>query len=482
MQLTAAKEPELFLRIAKEERLRRLKEEWLRYYEPLPKQLLFHKSQAQIRGFGGPNKGGKSVAGTMEILLTVGKVHPWRPNYTGPVYARDCCQNFSILSSTLLPLYRESVPRNPCILQGRTFEGNLRRWPGLRGGHWDKAFDKEERILYLADGSFIEFKSYDQYRKDPDSFEGPVRHIIRHDEEPPQGAFSANLARQMTVGTNILFTLTPIHPSQWLAFTLYEQAAATDKVEIIEADISENPFIDPDVVAMMESQITDPAEKMARLHGKPSYFSGRIWKEYGEHNLIDEQKIPPEWPRIVAIDPHPEKPTAVNWIAVDPYDKRMYIYREADIEGDVEKIATEIKKLSFGEPIKTWIMDPSSLAGAAIRGQGSLYDEFLKYIPTLTLGDNSKKEQQRDMIRQMVKNNPSTGPRLFVMRCCPRTHHQMLNYSWAPPPRTGLDRSKPRVYKKNDDHPDCVLLAVSVADVEIDGKRFDGFNVRMYAN
>ena len=482
MHLSIESNPELVVVLAKKERLRRLQQEWLRTYKPHPKQLEFHKSKAEIRGFIAANKTGKSVAGTIDLLWAIGKVHPYRPNYIGPAFARDCCQTFSVLHSTILPLYKEIVPRETCLLEGKTFEGKSRRWPGLRGGDWDKAYDKEERILHLADGSFVEFKSYDQYRKDPDTYEGPVRHYVRHDEEPPEGAFRANLARQMTTKVSITFTLTPLNYSQWLYYTICEQAAATDHVAMITAGVADNPFINPDVVRIMEQEITDPAERAARIYGHFTYQTGRIWKEYGDHNLIDENKIPPNWPRIVSIDPHPEKPTAVNWTAVDPFDKRLYVYREADLNGNVEQISTEIKKLSFAEPVKTWIMDPSSLAGAAIRGQGSLYDEFLKYIPQIMLGDNSKKERQRDAVRKLVTNDPANGPRLFVMRCCPRTHHQMINYSWAPPPRSGLDRDKPKVLKKNEDHCDNMLLTVSVAEIEFSGVQFSGFDIRIPAN
>jgi len=754
---------------------------------PHEKQLAFHKSQASKRGLFGGNQSGKSWAGAVELAWTIGKVHPYRQNYAGSVFARDCCVTFGVLQSTLIPVYQRLLPRKPCVLPDKTFEGGVRRWPGLRGGGWSTAYNRENKMLHLSDGSFIEFKclrgdqrilmpsglwkrvddvvegdivvsptgntkvvhvfkyndatvfrvrtfegrqvvatpnhkhflnngslktteelevgdtlkvywqesdhvptgdvslekwqlgwlailigdgclrrkdagftaveggrvlsdlpplppgtyinhigkmdyrvalkkpkvknnplvvwvkslglwgkkspekfvpdvvflqkpldiayflkhlwncdgtinypkrqatycsasaalaydvkyllwslgihasltkfistctntgkkgiayhtrvsggsfdrfilaiggnenfanvpivnkrvhgkivsieqldncpvyglqvdneehalivdglvTHNSYDQPLDSFAGPPRHIIRMDEEPPIAYYNENQARQVTIGVNMLFTMTPLNYSQWLYAQIYEESLKDPDIDAFKMASRENPYANPNVLEKMEKDISDPIERAARLHGEFTFAEGRVWKEYGDHNLIDPIEIPSDWHRSVIIDPHPEKPTAVNWIAED-FQGRLYNYEEGDFAGDVESICHQIFAKCRGEHIDLWLVDPSSRQSATIRGQGSLVNEFRKYIPYL-IEANNRREQGWDAVRKMVKDDPITGPKLFVFKSCPLTDFQMRNYSWKPPTLSGEDRRKPEVVKRNDDHNDCIRYRV----------------------
>lgn len=458
-----------------QERIRREMYEGLRDYIPYDKQYAFHKARQVIRALVGANKCGKSWAGTAEMLLTVGKVHPWRPNYTGPINGRDCCVDFPTLRNTLVPIYEKMCPRAACTLPGKTFEGKPRRWPGLEGESWDKAYHKEDRMLRLADGSLIEFKSYDQKQE---SFGGPVCHIIRHDEEPPEFVFGENMARQMTVQSNLIFTLTPLQYSQWLWALLCQ--SASDKVFAINVKATDNPLVTPEVLALMESMIADEAEREARLYGEWSFKKGRIFKEYGPHNYIAYQEIPRHWQKIVSIDPHEEKPTFVTWGAYDQMSKRIFFYREKKYHDEIETVCRDIKLDSAADSIDEWVIDPSARKRATLRGQGSLLDKFLEFIPMLVEANNHAKEVVRDSIMKMVKPGIDGEPKLYVMSSCPMLHQQMLNYSWKPPTKTGEDRTKATVYKKNEDGVDCVIQTVQLFDAEDDFGVTANFDTSVY--
>lgn len=407
--------------------------------------------------------------------MTVGKVHPWRSNRVGIVMARDCCVSFNTIQSVLLPTYQRVLPRRECKLDGLTYEGKERWWPGLKGGSWKTAYDGIEKMIHLADNSFIEFKSYEQGRE---SFQGPPRHIIREDEEPKEMIHTENLARQFTTGLNIILTMTPLNYSQWLYGQVYEAASANPDIAVFKMASLENPYANPEVLASMERDISDPVERAARLYGEFTYAQGRVWKEYGDHNLVDPRQIPRDWHRSIIIDPHPEKPTAVNWIAED-HEGNLYIYREGDYKGDVEAISDQIKVQCGGEYIDLMLIDPSSRQSAAIRGKGSLVDEFRKFFPGLIEANNNR-ELGWDIVRKMVKNGPS-GPKLYVMRNCPITDFQMRNYSWKPPLATGESRGKPEVVKRNDDHCDCIRYRC-MAKFANSGTNFGGFDIGLYGS
>jgi len=406
-----------------------------------------------------------------------GKCHPYRPNYVGPVYGRDCCVSFNTIKSVLIPTYRRLLPRKPCPLGYRTFEGTEAVWPGLRGGSWDTAWSELDKILFLdeKDGGFIEFKSYEQGRE---AYQGPQRHWIRHDEEPPESIYGENLARQLTLKRNIIFTLTPLNYSQWLYNRIYEGALTDDKINCIMMSGSDNPYISETVLSAIEAGLSDPAERAARLHGEFTFLSGRVYKDYGEHNLKEWFRVPDQWHKSIIIDPHLDKPTAVNMMAQD-FQGRYWGIAEGDFEGDVKHICDQINAMCSGHRIDLWLIDPSSRFRSLVHGKGRLIDEFRKYLPWLIEANNDR-DLGIDAVRKAVKNGPN-GPNLFTMSNCPVTHHQMKNYSWKPPLKSGESRGKPEVVKKSDDHPDNYRYRLVHGDV-VTHSQFNGFGVGVYAN
>lgn len=369
------------------------------------------------------------------------------------------------MMTTVVPTYRRILPRKPCKIYDR-------QWPGLRGGSWESAWSSEGRAIFLEDGSFIEFKSYDQ---DVMSYAGPPRHIIAHDEEPPQPIYNENVARQATLGRNILFAFTPLNYSQWL-FQLKEQAANDPKIAIFEGSMYDNPMIARETIKSIEESIEDPAERAARVYGKFTYQEGLVWKGYGDHNLCEPFSIPDNWHKTVVIDPHPEKATAALCIAES--DRGVgFVCWEGEFKGDVEHICNSIRNGLGGKQINTWLIDPSSRQSASIYGKGRLIDEFRRFIPFLIEANNDR-ELGWEAVRQRVKNDPINGPRLKVFRSCPTVDFQMRNYSWKAPLASGESRGKPEVVKRNDEFPDCVRYWALYARVSWAGETFEGFEIK----
>ena len=455
------------------EKVRRMEEERLLYYNPHAGQLLLHQSQAPTRAAVTGNQWGKSYWGCVEMLWSIGKVHPYRKNYVGRVYGRDCGVDFGQMLGTTVEHYRTLTPRRPQRINGYW-------WPGLLDNDFNKALEwnQENKKLWFADGSFIEFMSYAQER---DRYRGPARHVIRHDEEPPYEIYTENIARQSTTGENMLFTLTPQNYSEWLYAELHERSIADpSKVFVVSGSVHENPWVDKEYVASLEERYTDPAERAARLHGAWTVLEGRVLKEYGDHNLYDPFKIPHHWYKTILIDPHDEKPTAVNWFATDGV--YHYTYREADLRGDVEEVSRQIRGASGGEMINDILIDPSALRKSTLRGKSiPLVDEFREHLNCDVNLANNDVDLGISSLRAMVKKRMN-GPILKVSRLCPVSHKQLLNWSWQAPLKTGEERRKPRVVKRNDDHCDNHKYYSLSAPVEIGGESFDGFNTNPYAN
>lgn len=381
-------------------------------------------------------------------------------------------QDEGVLDSVMLEKFRQLTPRKPCKINGL-------KWCGLKDGTWDSAWSASARILSFADGSFIEFKTYKQERQ---SHAGPQRHWILFDEEPPRDIHEENLARQTTLRVNVGYTMTPLNYSNWIYRMLHQKSATDKRVCLVTASVYDNKYAPPETIKFLEETYTDPAERAARIYGTPTYMEGLVYKGYGDHNLIDPWDIPErDVEYSVVIDPHEDKPTAWNMFAEDK-DGRLYVLEEGDVEGDVEYICDSIFAQLGGRKISLWLCDPSARRRAIIRGKPDrMIDEFRRRIPRLIEANNSV-DVGISRVRSAVQALPNAvRPKIMVSKNCQVTHHQMKNYSWKAPLKSGEDRTKPMVAMRQNDHPDCIRYRKMHQPI-YGGVELESFGIGVYAN
>lgn len=455
------------LKALETEEVRILQEEGLRFIKDSPTQERATQSLAKVVGIAGGNQAGKTTWGCKQTLLVTGRVHPYRPNFPGRVWSRVCVQDFKVLNAVMIPKFKQLVPRKPCLI-------NNMKWCGLRGEKWGSAWSEKDATLYFADDSFIEFRTYEQ---DIQSHAGAQRHWIWFDEEPPRQINEENAARQTTTGINMIYTFTPLNYSQWIYRSLYQRSATDPDVELFFMPTKENRFVDPETLKFLEQTYTDPAERAARLYGKFTFMEGLVYKEYGEHNLIEPYDIPSDVKYSVVIDPHEAKPTAWNLFGEDK-EGRLYVMAEGDEDGDVEHICNEIFAQLDNRRIDLWLCDPSARRSAPIRGHGRMIDEFRRFIPQLIEANNSL-DVGISRVRSAVKPLPNIKPMLMVSKSCPTTHHQMKNYSWKPPLKSGENRTKAAVTLRENDHPDNIRYRRMHQPID-GGFQIESFGIEVY--
>ena len=142
-------------------------------YKPHDKQLIFHSAIEHHRLYIGGNRSGKTTGGVVEDCYWLMKRHPYRrlPLPEGPVRGRAVAVDFNYgVASILIPEFKRWLPPSFLI-----------------NGAWEDSYNKEFRLLTLANGSTLEFKSYDQ---DLEKFAGTSRHFTHYDEEPPQHIYN----------------------------------------------------------------------------------------------------------------------------------------------------------------------------------------------------------------------------------------------------------------------------------------------------
>ena len=149
-----------------------LNENPLQTYFPHPKQKLFHAATERRRAFFAGSRTGKSTAGIADDLIQL--LPPgWVPKHLmaykrhghdGPIKARIITPNLTHTMEVATDKVRRFCPP-----------------AALLGGKWEKAFDKQRRILRFDRGDSLDFMSTEQ---DPSAFGGVDLHQVHFDEEP----------------------------------------------------------------------------------------------------------------------------------------------------------------------------------------------------------------------------------------------------------------------------------------------------------
>ena len=286
--------------IAIEEKKRRVAENGIDYYIPQQSpgnpQLEFHKSKKRVRAIFGGNRSGKSVSGACEAVWYATGTHPFKSIPT-PNYGRVCCTDFTNgIEKVIIPEIKKWLPKDALK-------------PGKQG------WNAESRTLYLKNGSTIEFMSYDQ---DVEKFASASRHWIWFDEEPSQDIYNECKMRLIDTKGDTWFTLTPVNGMTWIYSDIYEKVDIDPNIAVFHFDTRINPYIDMEILDDLMRGMSE-AEMDMRLGGKFVSLSGLIYKEFNlETHTIGRFKIPDEWPKICAIDPHPRNPTVVVYMSIAP--------------------------------------------------------------------------------------------------------------------------------------------------------------------
>jgi len=408
-------------------------------YEPHEKQIEFHSSSARKRLFLGGNRSGKTVGGVTESIWWLTGKHPYIQTPKPPVRGR--CVSVDFLNGV-----------------ERIVKPEFARWmpaSALSGGSWEKAYNKEFRILTLANGSTLEFMSYDQ---DVDKFAGTSRHFIHFDEEPPRDIYIECLQRLIDVNGSFWMTLTPLEGmSGWLYDELYLQAKEDTSIKCVEVDMEDNPHINYGEAQVILSGLTEE-ERLIRKSGKFVQIGGLIYKMFDPaKHVIDE--IPYSklealgGLHVAAMDHGFSNPTAFLWAAVNG-DGRVVIYDEYYVSGKIVRDhAQAIHRINaeHGRVPEYYVGDPSIRNIDPITGTSVLL-EYQEYGIPIVLGNNDQKAGINRVARYLTGVNGV--PQLFVTENCTNLIREIGRLRWAQwaNKKIRADKNAKEEQHKKDDH------------------------------
>jgi phage terminase large subunit len=177
-------------------------------------------------------------------------------------------------------------------------------------------------------------------------------------------------------------------------------------------------------------------------------LTGRVYKEFQRETHVIDALPEGAVPRYRSIDFGYTNPFVCLWIAEDN-DGRWYVYDEHyQTQTTLGEHAKAIKERG-GEYTLT-VSDPAGAQEAAELTEHGVWSQPAK----------TAKKAGRELVRQRLKIQGDSKPRLFVLRRCEHTIYEFENYRM---PEQRGDQSAPEEPLKKDDHAmDCLKnLAVT---------------------
>lgn len=272
-----------------------------------PGQVHFHQSKAKIRMIITGNRWGKTTAAVVEAIWIALGVHPYNHSIPVPNRGKIYGESYSALQDSVMMKFEEWLPKK--YLDPK------------------KPYEKNQlgqiTAVNFRNGSKIKFGTYDQQEKKAESSNW---HYVAFDEPPPRELYIANLRGLVDFGGIMWFSMTPLSEA-WIFDELYEPGLNGTKayIDVFEGDSYDNPHVPRDALDLFASELTEQ-EKAVRIHGKFRKLAGLVIDTYDpflsdiEPFLLDESFVIYE-----GIDPHPAKPNAALYKAVDRDGSRFAV-------------------------------------------------------------------------------------------------------------------------------------------------------------
>jgi phage terminase large subunit-like protein len=427
-------------------------------YIPNPKQELFHLSTAPVRSIFGANRSGKTTAGVVEFMWHMTGIYPeWYPKglrmsqerpIKGRIFAKDFQKG---VGEVILPTIAEWMDD---AVNGAFIEKKYRNPIGIPV-KW-----------VFKNGNQFDMLTYEMSTEQCEGWKGDIAWF---DEPPPRDKFIATKRGLVDTNGRCWLTLTPL-TQPWVYDDLYMRAQEDKSYFCIVMDIRDNlkrtlngksvGYLTEEAIQEFEKTL-NPDEKEARLHGKFIHLTGLVFKEFDpEVHVIDKAGIKPHWYRYMAIDPHPRKPTACLWVAIDEKD-RLFVYDELLFSGSLADLASAIRSQEGQYVAHRRFIDPSSDHEDKLAGGFNVRKELMKHKIWCERANNDVELGLSKVHEALMPDAQQlTGKfeaRLKISRLCPTLIRQLQHYIWDEykmRPEEHDPKEKPM--KKDDDLIDCL--------------------------
>tara|TARA_Y100000310_G_C20700503_1_gene829338 strand:- start:5786 stop:7162 length:1377 start_codon:yes stop_codon:yes gene_type:complete len=396
-------------------------------YKPWQSQRIGHESQARFKALFAGARYGKSLWAAREVLkeLFLGaKEDVYRVWLVGPKYEQP--------SKEFRYIYRDMLrfgysPKKKLNVDYSTPGPQylLYEWQSSTTGkpifveistkseeNSDGLLGEEIDLLVLSEGSRIKEVTYDTYLR----------------------------AR---LGTRIGKVIVPTTPRgyNWLYRRFY--LPSTKRQPGYWATITsvlENDLFSRDEYEQAKQEIP-PEIFDEQYDGKFVAYTGLIYKRFNyQEHVIEPFELPrdPRWAHYMSVDPHPQTPCAVLWVAQDPHGT-LIAYDELFVpDKTIPEVVELIAMKEKDRPeINKRLIDPNAKMIDKLRGQITSVQQQFRSEGLYCLEANNKFESAYYLISKFLTPQPVYGndklirPQLFVFNTCEETIHEFMTCDWG---------------------------------------------------
>lgn len=412
-------------------RIELVKSNGLAFYKPHPGQDAFHRAGSRIhRMVRCGNRYGKSTMGCAEDLAWLLGERTWYPK-------TDAARRLGIpqrpVKGLVITTDWDKVDE---IWTSQKGEGG-KLWKFAPNGFiigTKRNHSGAIETVECANGSTLRFDTVESFKKNPQGSESSDTDFAHIDEPCDEDHYKAVARGLVDRGGADWFTLTPLKEF-WINDMFFPQPGLPPRFKpaqlwAAQGRTHDNPYLSAANIENFMALLT-PDEVECRINGLPLELSGLVYKTYShaKHVLKD---IPKGWadyqtpPRnyilYAAIDPHPQTPHAVLFVAVNPLGQR-FIYDELWVKCSAEDLSYLVQKKLEGymhAPVKcdpiAWINDPIT--------ETSLAEEFGKHGLWVEKASKGKTHGILKMVGEFNK------PDLFVAPNLQRFHFEINRYCY----------------------------------------------------
>lgn len=418
-------------------------------YEPHAKQVSFQEGPwPALRAFFGGNRSGKTTAVVIDSIIQAidrssvpEHLLPYR-RWDEQFFCRFVTPDLTnTLEGVVLQKLRDFCPRDQ-----------------LRGNSFDRAWDKQLRILRFKNGNWFQFFSNDQ---DRDKFGGAALHRVVYDEEPRSDIRQECLMRLIDYGGEELFAMTPLSGMSWLYDEVYEPWERGELVDgrVVVVDMDDNPHLNERAKIRVLSGLT-MEEREARKSGRFVHFAGLVYPQFSrQRHLLPSPENPataiPDGAEVFAgIDPGVRHMAAVVYAYLDLED-RMVIFDEIAIQGKtVRDVCRHIHVVNRRWAIQPrwYVIDPAARNRNTQTGRSD-QQEFADHGVFTVPGQNAVSAGINRVKERL------DADKLFVMAHCAELRGEFKRYRWVSQGR-GEQEAKEAPVKKDDHLLDALRYVV----------------------
>jgi phage terminase large subunit-like protein len=435
----------------------------IRYNNPVfgpvhQKQMKFHELIAEgleeIAYMGG-NQSGKTTSAILDDIIQAIDPDMVPPHlkrfkkHTPPFRCRVGAQGREEIEDFIFEKIKEWCPMDQLV-----------------GGTWKTAYDKLHHVLHFKNGSYFQFKTYQQ---DGQQWGGSTLDRVHMDEEPGVVHLKEARIRVMRREGQILFSMTPVEGLSHM-YDVFEDTIAVAEQEggfattitdagirraLVYSDMDDNPWLTETSKAQALEGLSEE-ERRARKEGKFVAMSGLVYARFDrDTHVIDPiDALPEDVNVVVSIDPGFRFATAVQWHYIDR-DDNMVMFEELHLkEHTIKEVCEQIHMINgqYGcEPLY-YVIDTAALNRNNVTGRSD-QSEYADH-GIMTIGAQKKVTAGINRCRERLDSK-----RFHVTSNCTNFLKEIRQYRWKKPPKTESE-GRPEPVKAHDHQMDAWRYAV----------------------